>query len=114
MLPTRSILRPHLPKTIALVPFSVALSACQPPNPFADAVFHNAVVITMEDGQPRASALAVSGERILAVGDLETMRPHVGEDTRVYDLGGRTILPKRPARSGRRTGPMRPTAEDIS
>ena len=38
-------------------------------------VFVAKSVITMEPGLPRASAIAVNGDRIVAVGDLETMQP---------------------------------------
>jgi predicted amidohydrolase YtcJ len=56
-------------------------------------VFHNARILTMDDERPEASALAVAGERIAAVGELEELRHLIGTDTKVLDLDGRTIIP---------------------
>jgi predicted amidohydrolase YtcJ len=36
--------------------------------PFADLILTNARVLTMDEGAPRAEALAVAGDRILAMG----------------------------------------------
>lgn len=55
-------------------------------------VLHNANVITMNPAQPRASALAVVGGRIAAVGGWEDVSAHAG-GARVIDLGGKTVLP---------------------
>jgi predicted amidohydrolase YtcJ len=44
-------------------------------------------------GLAPASALAVRGERVLAVGDDEAVRPRIGAGTRVVELGGRLMVP---------------------
>jgi hypothetical protein len=93
MPPTPGLLLPRTLPALAVVFLTAGLLACQPSTPFADTVFHNAVVITMDDGRPRADAMAVTGERIVAVGTLEEMGPYIGDDTDVYDLRGRTVLP---------------------
>lgn len=54
-----------------------------------DFVFYNARIWTAEPGHPWAGALAVSGNHILAVGELEDM-PDGG---RRFDLEGRLLLP---------------------
>ncbi|HJX61783.1 MAG TPA: amidohydrolase [Dehalococcoidia bacterium] len=59
----------------------------------ATLVFHNARVITMDASRPRAQAVAVEGERILAVGSEGDVRQHVGPRTEVIDCGGRAVLP---------------------
>ena len=87
------VLRPQTVRALAVGFITAALVACQPSIPTADIVFHNAVVITMNDARPRADAMAVTGERIVAVGSFEDLRPYIGDDTDVYDLGGRTLLP---------------------
>lgn len=59
----------------------------------AERIFRGGTILTMDDGQPRAEALAVAGGRVLAVGtDVEVMATR-GEDTIVVDLGGHTLLP---------------------
>ncbi|MEU0628525.1 amidohydrolase [Streptomyces sp. NPDC005989] len=58
----------------------------------ADLVFTSGSVITMDPAHTGATALAVTGERITAVGGDE-VRELIGPDTRVVDLAGRALLP---------------------
>jgi len=44
-------------------------------------------------GHPQADALAVSGDRILALGTSDEVKPLVGDDTDIIDLGGRFLMP---------------------
>ncbi len=50
-------------------------------------------VLTMEDAQPEAEAIAIAGDRILAVGAFDDVGGMAGRQTRVLDLGGRTVVP---------------------
>jgi predicted amidohydrolase YtcJ len=59
----------------------------------ADLIILNARVLTMDDDAPRAEAVAISGNRILALGDSVTVRALVDEGTRVIDAQGATVLP---------------------
>ena len=59
----------------------------------ADLVVANADVFTSDRGNPRASALAVRGGRIVYVGDDAGAAVHVGPDTRVLDAGGKVLTP---------------------
>ncbi len=59
----------------------------------AELVLRNGAVHTVDPALPRASAIALGDGRILAVGDEETVREHVGGKTESIDLGGRTVLP---------------------
>jgi predicted amidohydrolase YtcJ len=59
----------------------------------ADLVMINGVIHTMDQKSSIASSLAVKGDRILAAGKYERVEPHIGEDTRVMDLAGNTLLP---------------------
>jgi predicted amidohydrolase YtcJ len=58
----------------------------------ADILFVNGIIYTMDPEFPRAGALAVGGERILAVGG-EDLRDLAGPQTQVVDLQGRCVLP---------------------
>jgi hypothetical protein len=58
-----------------------------------DVIFHNGVVLTMEKAQPRAEAVAIRRDRILAVGDNNRVLALRNRTTRVVDLGGRTVMP---------------------
>jgi predicted amidohydrolase YtcJ len=58
-----------------------------------DLILHNANVITMDPARPRAGLVAVSGDRILAVTE-ENSLPRLRErGTRIIDCGGRTLVP---------------------
>jgi predicted amidohydrolase YtcJ len=59
----------------------------------ASLIFLNARVLTMDDGMKHADALAVGGNRILAVGDRQTVLAHAGMETRVVDAAGGTLMP---------------------
>lgn len=59
----------------------------------ADLVFISGRVITIDERLPRASAVALEGDRILVVGDDAAVRETVGSHTQVVDLKGRALLP---------------------
>lgn len=61
--------------------------------PQADLIIHNARILTMDEEQPRAQALAVAGNRLLAVGSDSEILALAGEGTRRIDAGGGTVLP---------------------
>lgn len=59
----------------------------------ADIIIHNASVLTMDEVSPRASAVAIAGNSILAVGDDATILALAGGGTRIIDAQGGTVLP---------------------
>ena len=59
----------------------------------ADLILHGANVITIDPANPRAHALAVAGDRILAVGSDRDVLNLSTARTRKVDLTGRTVLP---------------------
>ena len=61
--------------------------------PLAEMIITNAKVLTMDEGRPRAEAVALAGGRILAVGARAEMEALAGPGCRVVDAGGRTLLP---------------------
>ncbi len=65
-----------------------------PAGQVADVLYVGGDIVTIDDAQPVAEALAVQGGRILAVGPrAEVESAHVGESTEVVDLAGKTLLP---------------------
>jgi len=58
----------------------------------ADLVVLNANVHTGNASQPKAQAIAVSGNKIVAIGTDAQVRPLVGQKTKVIDAGGKTIV----------------------
>ncbi len=59
----------------------------------ADLILQEANVITLDEARPRAGAVAVRGNRILAVGGGGDMASVRGPKTRAIDCRGRTVLP---------------------
>ncbi len=68
--------------------------AGQPPaSKSADLVLLGGKILTMDQQQPSAAALAARGDRIIAVGTDAEVRPLIGQQTRVIDLAGRLAVP---------------------
>ena len=59
----------------------------------ADLILINARIWTGDTARPRAVALAVRGERLLAVGSNSEAEHHRAATTRVVDAGGRLVTP---------------------
>ena len=64
-----------------------------PGQGLADLILHNGVLLTMDESRPRAEALAIAGDHILAVGTDQMILALAGPLTRTVDLGGRTVTP---------------------
>lgn len=58
-----------------------------------DHIFVNGKIWTADDARPRAEALAVSGEKIVAAGTTEEIRKLAVPGTAVVDLHGRLVVP---------------------
>lgn len=59
----------------------------------ADLIIQNANVITMDPERPKASAMAVAGDRILGVGEAADLEMLLGPSTKVWDLEGKFVIP---------------------
>ena len=78
---------------VLLTVFVLAVINSCGPREYADVVFVNSVVYTMDDDNPSATAIAVKGNRFLRVGPDEAVMRFAGKDTRIVDLEGKTVLP---------------------
>ncbi len=66
----------------------------KPPNiNHADLILYNGRLHTLDSRFPHATALAVTGKRILAVGEDGDIRGLAGPDTQKINLGGQWVLP---------------------
>lgn len=74
-----------------LLPFLALLIGAAEPAP--DLILYNARVWTAEDAQPWAEAVAVQGERIVAVGRSRDLLKLKGAGTRAVDLKGQMVAP---------------------
>jgi hypothetical protein len=68
----------------------LVLAACAPAP---DTVLINGRIFTANAAQPWADALAIRGERVVAVGGAADVAARAGRATRRIDLGGRTVVP---------------------
>jgi predicted amidohydrolase YtcJ len=59
----------------------------------ADLVLMNGKIVTVDKAKPEAEALAVSGDRIAAVGSNEEIKPYIAQKTEVIDLEGKLAIP---------------------
>ncbi len=59
----------------------------------ADLVLRNGKVVTMDSTNPRGQAVAITGDRITAVGSDADIQHYVGPATRVIDLDGHLAIP---------------------
>ena len=61
--------------------------------PPADLVLTNGRIVTVEDGQPEVEAIAISKDRIQALGSAAEIKPMIGPSTQVIDLQGQLAIP---------------------
>lgn len=59
---------------------------------YADLALRNGVIWTVESQLPSAQAVAIAGNRIVAVGDDAQIDALIGPQTHVHDLQGRLAL----------------------
>ena len=73
---------------------SLTLLAAGCAGPVApDLVITNARVFTNDTARPWAEAIAIKGERVIAVGESAVLAASAGPSTRVIDAGGRVLVP---------------------
>lgn len=60
---------------------------------YATSVYLNGTVITVDSDNTITQAVAVKGDKILAVGTEDEIEPYIGKDTKIIDLEGNILLP---------------------
>ena len=108
-------MNPKPPLLMALLATLVPAGACSKsgvedaaPMTAADTIYVGGDIVTINDAQPAAEALAVKGGRLLAVGSRAHVESaHKGDSTRVVDLAGKDVpsiiatISTRPSRTAR-------------
>src|SRR4051812_14229083 len=59
----------------------------------ADTIYHRAKILTVDHKFTIASAIAIKGDRVMAVGGNDEILKLKGAATKVIDLNGQTVLP---------------------
>jgi predicted amidohydrolase YtcJ len=86
-----TIMKSNFP--VYLLVMMAALNANAESKPSATLIVTNAAVYTVDKQQPKAEAVAVIGDRIVAVGSHADIDLWRGPQTRVIDAGGKLVLP---------------------
>ena len=77
----------------ALLILSSVVVAGQNAPPPATLVLRNGKVVTVDAAMPEAQAIAIRGDRIVAVGTNQAIQAYVGTATEVIDLRGQLAIP---------------------
>ena len=75
---------------IIILTFFNANATAQAP---ADAMYYGGDVVTIDDKNPTAEAVAIKDGKIIAVGKKADVLKLKGDNTKLIDLGGKTLLP---------------------
>src|SRR5881296_686272 len=78
---------------LCLLMIMAALDANAQPKPGATLIITNAAIYTVDNQHPTAEAVAVIGDRIVAVGSKPEIDSWRGPQTEVIDAGGKLLLP---------------------
>ncbi|MGE3275379.1 MAG: amidohydrolase family protein [Vicinamibacterales bacterium] len=80
-------------RRLVLCGLLAVLAACTAGSTSPDLILLNGRVFTGDEGAPWAEAVAVRGERIVAVGTSAEVEALATQGTRRIDVGGRTVVP---------------------
>lgn len=86
---TRSIMKRYLIAACLILNFAAVAASAQS----VDTIYLGGEIVTVNDAQPTAEALAVKGRKIVAVGTAADVLKLKGEQTNVVDLQGKTLVP---------------------
>jgi len=78
-------------KVFFLIFPSIIFFSCE--TNIADLIIQNGMVYTVDEFKPIAEAVAVKNGKILSVGTINSMRSLIGDNTKMLDLKGATMVP---------------------
>ena len=62
-------------------------------DPIPDLVLKNGVIYTLDKKVPWATAMAISGEKIVGIGSNDDFESIINPETKVLDVGGKLVMP---------------------
>ena len=80
-------------KSLIVISICLTASCSQEPLEFADTIYRDGNIITINDAQPSAQAIAIKGGLILAVGSDAEVLKYKNPETVVVKLKGNTLVP---------------------
>jgi len=79
--------------SLVVIILGIGISSLVFAGEFAEIIYHGGNILTINDVQPRAEAVAVKDGKILTVGPMKEVLGSKGSDTQMVDLKGSTMLP---------------------
>jgi predicted amidohydrolase YtcJ len=79
--------------TLSTVGLTIGARAAQTPPQPASLVLTNGKIVTVENAPAEAQAIAVLGDRIVAIGTSADIKRYIGQGTEVIDLKGQLAIP---------------------
>ena len=80
-------------KSLIVISICLTASCSQEPLEFADTIYRDGNIITINDAQPSAQAIAIKDGLILAVGSDAEVLKYKNPETVVVELKGNTLVP---------------------
>ncbi len=80
-------------KSIVVLMLTLILIGCNAADKRADLVLMNGNIVTVDDALPRAEAIAIGADTIIAVGSNDQISAWIGSATKQVDLQGKTAIP---------------------
>ena len=81
------------PLLIGLFCLVIGFISCSKAKEPADLVLTNGKIETVDDKNPEVQAIAIKGDKILAVGTDKEIKRYVTSKTRIIDLKGKLAIP---------------------
>jgi len=82
-----------MPTRALLGAFLLAVASAATAQPRVDVVLVDGMVITVDDRNTVAQAIAIGDGKVVAVGSSDEIRARAGAGTRVVDLAGKAVMP---------------------
>jgi hypothetical protein len=80
-------------RSLSIVVVLFTASCTQEKAPFAESIYFNGNIITIDDTNPLSSAIAIKNGLILDVGNDQDILKYRNTETKVVDLNGKTVVP---------------------
>jgi predicted amidohydrolase YtcJ len=80
-------------RSLSIVVVLFTASCTQDPPSFAESIYFNGNIITIDDTNPFSSAIAIKNGLILDVGNDQDILMYRNTETKVVDLNGKTVVP---------------------
>jgi predicted amidohydrolase YtcJ len=90
---TQAMAHPGVILGTAAVVLCCVFSVVAQARPAADLIIRNAKIWTVDAARPEAQAVAILGDRIVAVGSNQDLDVWLGPNTKMVDAAGKRLLP---------------------